>query len=323
MRVTQSMLSSNMLRNLNTSYGEMSKLQGQIQTGSKISKPSDDPVIAVRGMDYRTQLSKVEQYTRNTNEVNSWLDTSDAALDQVGKALIRTKELIVQAANDTNTSEDREKILSEIKQLRLQLQDIGNTKVSGDYVFSGTKTNTALFKEGSKNLPLSYDPTATPSPDSQYADHVGLNNAINVDVFDGIQLQMNTPAKDVFFEMDDFMDKLSSLLADSTKSGKDISDALGSSVDPTISGTTIPALDKVYESVLTKRADIGARMNRLEMMENRLDIQTINVTKQMSNNEDVDYAKAITEMTTAESIHQAALSTGAKIIQQTLVDFIR
>ena len=64
-------------------------------------------------------------------------------------------------------------------------------------------------------------------------------------------------------------------------------------------------------------------MNRLEMMENRLDIQFVNVTKQKSNNEDVDYAEAITQMVTAESIHQAALSTGAKIIQQTLVDFIR
>lgn len=58
-------------------------------------------------------------------------------------------------------------------------------------------------------------------------------------------------------------------------------------------------------------------------MENRLSIREVSVTKQLSNNEDVDYAKAITEMVTSESIHQASLSVGSKIIQQTLVDFIR
>ena len=75
--------------------------------------------------------------------------------------------------------------------------------------------------------------------------------------------------------------------------------------------------------LLDARADVGARMNRVELMMNRLDIQEINVTKQKSLNEDTDYAETITKMTTQESIHQAALSVGAKIIQQTLVDFIR
>lgn len=74
--------------------------------------------------------------------------------------------------------------------------------------------------------------------------------------------------------------------------------------------------------MLEARADVGARQNRVEMMTNRLSLQEINVTKQMSQNEDVDYAEAITQMITYESIHQASLSVGAKIIQQTLVNFL-
>jgi flagellar hook-associated protein 3 FlgL len=323
MRVTQSMLSNNMLRNLNTSYGKMSKLQDQIQSGTKITRPSDDPVIAVRGMAYRTELTKIEQYQRNTNEVNAWLDTSDEALDQVGSGLIRVKELVVQAANDTNTPEDRLKIFEEIKQIRLQMQDLGNTKVSGDYIFSGTKTNTPLFKDGAKNVPTGFDPTVNGPATSTFADHPGMKEAVKVDVFEGIQLQMNTPARDEFFQIDSFLGELELILADPTKSGTDIGNALGGSVGATIGATTIPTLDRVTENILAKRADIGARMNRLEMMENRLDLQFVNVTKQKSNNEDIDYAESITQMVTAESIHQAALSTGAKIIQQTLVDFIR
>lgn len=109
MRVTQSMLSSNMLRNLNNSYSKMGKLQEQLTSGSKINRPSDDPVAAIKGMGYRTDLNKVEQFTRNMNQVNSWIDTTDESLGQVSEALKRVQELVTQAANDTNDSDDREK----------------------------------------------------------------------------------------------------------------------------------------------------------------------------------------------------------------------
>jgi len=79
----------------------------------------------------------------------------------------------------------------------------------------------------------------------------------------------------------------------------------------------------MHNKILEAQADVGARQNRIEMMENRLGIREVSVTKQLRDTESVDYSKAITEMVTNESIHQAALSVGAKIIQQTLVDFIR
>ena len=103
MRVTQSMLSSNMLRNLNNSYGKMSKYQEQLQSGKMVNRPSDDPVVAVKGMGYRVDLDKNAQFQRNIGEANSWLNSTDTAFDQVGEALKRVKELTVQAANDTNT----------------------------------------------------------------------------------------------------------------------------------------------------------------------------------------------------------------------------
>ena len=80
----------------------------------------------------------------------------------------------------------------------------------------------------------------------------------------------------------------------------------------------IGMIDTNMDAVLTQRADIGARQNRVEMMENRLDSQEINAIKQMSENEDIDYEKVITEMITQESIHRAALSVGARIIQPSL-----
>ncbi|MGE7911007.1 flagellar hook-associated protein FlgL [Lysinibacillus xylanilyticus] len=306
MRVTQSMLSSNMLRNLNTSYNKMSKYQDMLDSGSVISRPSDDPVVAVKGMGYRIDLDKNQQYQRNLREANTWLDTTDEALDQVGGALKRVKELIVQAANDTNTADDRQKINAEMQQIKGQLRDIANTKVGENYIFSGTHTNQPLYT----------DETGPQNP----AITTGGQKPIEINVFDGISMNINTQGADLFENIDGFMTQITTLL-ESGASGPEIGDALGLEVSN--GANKIPGLDSIYENTLTLRADVGARQNRVEMMENRLSLQEVNVTKQLSANEDTDYAKTITEMVTQESIHQAALSVGAKIIQQTLVDFIR
>ncbi|MET4560682.1 flagellar hook-associated protein FlgL [Lysinibacillus parviboronicapiens] len=307
MRVTQSMLSNNMLRNLNNSYGKMSKLQDQINSGSKITRPSDDPVIAVKGMGYRRDLAKVEQYSRNMITANSWLDSTDESLNQVGEQMKRVRELVIQAANDTNTPEEREKIKMEIDQIRQQLQDVANTNVAGSYLFSGTNTNQPLFTPaagGGKEI----NPALN-----------GANNSVNIEVYDGIQIQVNTPGKDLFKSIDDLMGKISTVLGDPTKTGAEIGDTLGG----VTSSSTDDDITTMHNKVLEAQADVGARQNRVEIMENRLGIREVNVTKQLRDNESVDYSKAITEMVTHESIHQAALSVGSKIIQQTLVDFIR
>ena len=280
----------------------MSKYQNMLDSGTIISRPSEDPVVAVKGMGYRVELDKNAQYQRNMREANTWLDSTDDALDQAGTALIRVKELLVQAANDTNTSEDRQKINAEIAQIKEQIRDIANTKVGENYIFSGTHTNSPLYVD---NNATTQNPALT----------TGKSGKIEINVFDGISMQINTDGSVLFDEIDKFMQGVKDILADPNATSQDIGNKLGD-------GATTE-LSKLTEELLTVRADVGARQNRIELMENRLSLQEINVTKQMSLNEDTDYAKTITDMTTQESIHQAALSVGAKIIQQTLVDFIR
>ncbi|MER1984455.1 MAG: flagellar hook-associated protein FlgL [Solibacillus sp.] len=314
MRVTQSMLSGNMLRNLNTSYGKMSKLQDQMNSGSKINRPSDDPVIAVKGMGYRVDIDKIEQYKRNISDAHTWLDTTDTSLGQVGDALHRVRELTVQAANDTNTPEERQKISTEIKQLKGQLRDLANTKVGENYIFSGTHTDQPLYTDEVSGINEKIT--------------TGVDGDFKINVFDGVSLKINTNPSELFSQIDGFLGELGMLLDDPATTNDELNDALGktmdsSQVDEDGEVVVIAGLDALLEQTLTVRAEVGARQNRVEMMENRLDTQFVNVTKQMSQNEDTDYAAAITEMATHESIHQAALSVGAKIIQSTLVDFMR
>lgn len=304
MRITQTMLSNNMLRNLNSSYLKMGKLQEQLSSGSKLTKPSDDPVASVKGMGYRTTLAKNEQYTRNMNEVNSWLDTTDSTLSEVNKALQRVKDLVTQAANDTNTPEDREAMQKEVDQLRLQIRDLANTQQGNKYLFSGTATDQPLFANSSATLkdapPLLVDDgTGTPVLG-------GNDNTVDIEIYEGITFQINENARSLFHGIDEMMQQVQQ---DLTRTGSDLSNLIG-----TVSAQT--------DRVLEMQAGVGAKQNRIDVMTDRLSSQKINVTKQISNNEDVEYEDAITQLITEESIHRAALSVGAKIIQPTLVDFL-
>lgn len=300
MRVTQSMISNNMLSNLNKSYAELDKYFNQLNTGKKINRPSDDPVAAMNGMGYRTELSRVEQYQRNTNELHNSFDNSDAALDQVTSALQRVRELAVQASNGTNDDSQLESIAMEVEQIKLDLIDVANTKVNEKYIFNGTETNEA---------PIVVDDKGVIS-DSSFD-----SGKVKIEVSGGTELIANVDGNDIFGELTDdeslfsvvqsFINKL-----DGTNPSGGIDESIGK-------------LDGVIDKVINTRADLGARMNRLELVENRLGQQEIIATSTLSENEDVNYAETITNLITQQSIHRAALSSGAQIIQPTLLDFLR
>ncbi|MBA9026725.1 flagellar hook-associated protein FlgL [Peribacillus huizhouensis] len=301
MRVTQSMLSNNMLRNLSSSYDRLGKLQEQISSQKKFTKPSDDPVSAMMGMTYRTDLGRIEQFTRNIGEAENWIDSTDDALDQATSALQRIRELTVKASNGTYEEKQRESIAAEIKELKDHLITIGDTQIGGKYIFNGQNTNIKPSEsEATKN-----DPINNPNGDIVYG-----SAAIEIEVFSGINIQINTDASSTFGE---------ALKSDG--SIQKIIDALENN-DSNI-GDLLDDIDGTIDSFLTTRSHVGARQNRIELMTERLGQQEIFAKKIMSKNEDIDIEKAIMDLTTQESIHSAALSVGSRVIQPSLIDFLR
>ncbi|URT70526.1 flagellar hook-associated protein FlgL [Cytobacillus firmus] len=286
MRVTQSMLSNNMLRNLSNSYSRMDKLQDQISTQKKFTKPSDDPVAAMMGMNYRTDLNRIQQFTRNIGEVRNWVDSTDDALDKGVLALQRIRELTLRASNGTLEGDQRKAVAEEVKQLKEHLQNIGDTQVGGKYIFNGNQTNVRPSESGFQS------------------------GTIELEVFSGIKIPVNTEGKALFGDM----------LSDDGDIQKLIT-ALETN-DPAV-WDMLESVDKNIDNFLSARALIGAKQNRVELMEDRLSQQEVFSTRILSDNEDIDMEKAIIELTTQESIHRAALSVGARIIQPSLTDFLR
>ncbi|TKH06875.1 flagellar hook-associated protein FlgL [Peribacillus simplex] len=292
MRVTQSMLTNNMLSNLSSSYEKMSKLQEQVSTQKKFSKPSDNPVAAMMGMGYRTNLNQIGQYQSNIAEATNWIDSTDDAITESVSAMQRIRELTVQGSNGTYEGEQLKTITEEIKQLKEHLITLGDTQIGGKYIFNGQDTNVrpSSVKDANGNT-------------------VYGTGDINLEVFSGISLKINTDGSKIF------------------------GDALaaGGSIDQTIEALenggdvsgTLEGLDATINTFLGMQAQVGARQNRIELMTDRLKQQEVFATEILSKNEDVDIEKAIMDLTTQESVHSAALSIGAKIMQPSLLDFLR
>ena len=294
MRITQSMLSNNMLSNLSNNYEKMAQYQDQISSQKKINRPSDDPVVAMKGITYRRNLQEIEQYKRNFSEAYNWMDNSDASLDKVGQALQRMSELVVQASNDTYDESQRESISEEISQLKEHLVEIGNTKVGEKYIFNGTDT---LSK------PINLDATTL---------EVSTNsNPVQLELSKGVYITVNVKPDNVFNK--DLFQDIDSLI-------KELK-------DPNSNGDTLsPFIEKMQShltNVTNTRSNLGAKLNRIELMENRIDQQEIISKEIMSDNEDIDFEKVVTQMMAQESVYRTALSVGARIIQPTLMDFLR
>ncbi|WP_233004503.1 flagellar hook-associated protein FlgL [Exiguobacterium aurantiacum] len=309
MRVTQTMLTQTNLKHLSSSYNKLAQVQEQLISGKRIQRASEDPVVAMQGMRYRTEVREVDQFRRNVSEATSWMDLTDSTLNEVTEAVKRIRELTTQAANDTYESSQRQIIQSEVNQLIEHIGSLANAKSGEKYIYNGTKTDQPLVDMDALKAFLA-DPNG--DVNSIYSDGApAASGKVAFEVSKGITVQVNMQPEtvfgsDVFAGLHDLVSKL----ADPNTTGEVLSNELAD-------------LDVIAQNLITERAELGARANRLELVDNRLQEHEIIAKTIMSDNEDIDIEKVIMELKSHETVHRAALSAGARIIQPTLLDFLR
>ena len=327
MRVTNNMLVNNMVYNLNQNLRALEKLQYQKATGKKFKVPSDDPIGVSKSLKFNTDISKLEQYKRNVSDARSWMIDTEAALDVIGKVLKRAYELTVDAANGTKTTEDLNKIGEEIEQLREELVQVGNTTHADRYIFSGYKTDEKLFdKYGNYNIELIMKDDEKKAEIFEY--NIGVSETVKVNtlggkVFGVAKYDDNLLSPDYTSNIEKYdeanqkdnkpyliavFDELSVALTDNNQD---------------IIQKSITRLQECTEQVLAVRSEVGAKMNRLDLTEKKLDVQIEGTTELLSYNEDVDMAEISMQIAMAQNVYISSLMTGAKVIQPTLVEFLR
>ncbi len=145
MRVTNSMISRNSMKNMNNNKVNVDTLNTQMTTQKKIIRPSDDPIIAIRALRLRSNLSELNQYyERNIPDAQSWFEVTEGALKNMEDILRDIYTKCVDASTDVKTQEDRAAILKDLRSLREQVYAEGNTDCAGRTVFTGFKTNSQL-----------------------------------------------------------------------------------------------------------------------------------------------------------------------------------
>mgnify|MGYP000888645058 CR=1 FL=1 len=303
MRITNNMLINNMMQSLSSNLLRTQKYFNQLATGKKISLPSDDPIVASKALKLRTDVSEIAQYKRNTDDATAWMDITEATMSQMTELVHRMKEITNQAANGTNTDEDLLKIREEASELRSQLISLGNATYAGRYIFSGYKTDMPLLNDdGTYNINVDNS--------EQIRFEIGIGDDININV-PGSDLFNRTIAGATAGGKSEFVDTFDKVISAMESDDKDQLTAL------------LADLDDELGNLLRVRAGLGARMNRVELTANRLEDDNVNFTKLMSKNEDVDIAESIMRLQNEENVYRASLATGARVIQPSLVDFLK
>lgn len=291
MRVTHGMLVDTLLKNLSGNLARMERVYQQITSARRISRPSDDPVGTATVLRLSSAYQEIEQYLTNVEQARTWLDLTDQALTTIGQSLQRVRELIVQAANDTLSADDRQAIWAELTALQEQVATTGNYAHAGQYLFAGSLTQTEPFD-------LSMDPPAYQG-----------NNAPLLRLIDrGVTVEINVPG--------------SVAIVPVLQAIKQARDAVAAN-DTSAIRSSLSAIDAAHTQLLSAQASVGARVNRLDAQRDRLLDAHTSTLRLLSEAGDTDMAEAVTRFSKEELTYRAALQAGARAIQPTLLDYLR
>lgn len=304
MRVTNRMLITNVLTNINNNLQNMGKVQKQMSSGKRVSRPSDDPIVVARVLSFKTALAQQDQYDKNMADARGWLDASETALNMATATLQRARELAVYGANGTMPEASLKALAAEVDQLIDELIQTANTSYGGRFLFGGTTTTSAPFKR-----------EKDPVSGKDLVSYNGNTGSLDWEVAQGVTITVNENGQKIFMEAVNGSQSIFELLFD-------LKDHLEKSEHSEV-GNTIGEFDQAIDHLLNIRATLGAKSKRLEMAQERLFVAKIGLTETMSKLEDIDLAETVMYYKNAENVYQAALATAAMVLQPSLVHYLR
>ncbi len=301
-RISTQNMSYQYLGDLNRALVKQNKLQEQMSSGRTLNRASDDPIRITKSLRLHSALAQNDKYTSNSYEALSFMQSTDDALQTVSSALIRAKEIVVGAANTgTLTSDELKAYGQELYELVGTMVDAANTRVGDRYLFGGQMDH---------NQPFERNPDGTVSffGDNNYISMRLQAGGVNPD-----QDAINVTAADAFGTDLQLFNEIN----DIAKQLKD-----GNVTGTWLSNVALAQIDEHHGRVLRADANLGARMNSFNMMNNMLLGRDTIIQSDISTNEDTDYPKAISDFKVWENVYNASLKVGAKVLPMSLADFI-
>ena len=297
-RVTSQTQMRDAQRNLQTNMANLAKLQEQASSLRAIGRASDDPTAAASAMAVRTEQSAVAQYGRNAENGNNWLSTIEGALDMASSLMNRVRDLTVQGANDgALSSAAKEALAVELEGLKDELITTANTTYVGRTVFAGNSdAGVAVLATVDAAGAWTYQSQAGGSVERR----IGSDSTVRVDADGGT----------VFGSGADSVFALIDTIASELRSGTNV-------------GANLTALDSRMAAMTEQRSVGGARQANLERAQEALMKHGGTLESALAGLEEIDLGQAILDLTLQETTYQAALAVTARVLQPTLMDFLR
>lgn len=292
-RVTQNMMSTRALTSIQGSLTKLSKTQEQLSTGRVLNRPSDSPTDTTSAMRIRSSQADQKQYARNGQDGLGWLGTIDSTLQSMLSQVSRAKDLALQGANGATSSQEvRDALAAEIDQIREGLIANSNTRYLDRPVFGGSTAGGVAYDSNGQ--------------------YVGVDATVNRTVADGVKVKVNVNGPDAFGPAGaNLFDQLATLAAD-LRAGNQAGIEAGIDTMKTAAGRIVSTL-----------SDVGTKYARIEQAVQGAGDADLRLTNQLSEIENVDLVRATVDLQMQEVAYQAALGATARLVQPSLLDFLR
>ncbi|MBB1196429.1 flagellar hook-associated protein FlgL [Curtobacterium flaccumfaciens] len=290
-RVTTQMSMAAASARLQAGAARVAELTDQATTLRAIQKPSDDPVGTASSLQVRKEQAAAAQYSRNANDAAAWLATTDSALSSVYSVLNSVRDLTVQAANSGTMSDtNRDAFVTQFRSLKADLEARANTTYGTRSVFAGSSTAAAA-----------YDPaTGWAAAGTDVSRRIG----------DGTTVRVDTAGTAVFGSGDDSVFAVIDSIVNDLQNGVNVN-------------ARINDVDGALGTVRGAQADVGIRHAAALTAQDSLKSATVSLESRRADIEDVDLAKAVLDLQVQQTNYQAALAVTAKVLQPTLMDYLR
>ena len=292
-RVTQQTMQRSTLANLQLNLSKMSSIQQEMSSGKRISKPSDDPSGTSLALSMRSEQRSYTQFARNIDDGLGWLSAADASMQSAVTQLRRARDLTVQGGSGSLNAAGREALATEIESVRDGLISEANTSFQGRNVFAGTSNSAVAFDSSAG---YAWNGTAAGTVERR----ISPDATVRADA-DGSAVFGNGSTS-VFALLD-------SIAAD-IRAGVDI-------------GSRLTEIDTRMDTMLGELSGVGSRMNRLTTAQGTISQKLQDLQINLSGVEDVDLTSAIVELQSQEVAYKGALGATARVLQPTLMDYLR
>lgn len=324
MRITNASMVRSHLYDTQKNLTNMSKINQQISTGKVINTVSDDPHKAIKIMNMNSEIKYNEKYNYNIDETVGWMNNTDSSLESVGNLLGEIKETILKVGNGTYSQNEMKSLNADMNEKIKQLADTLNSTHGGKYLFGGSSVDDAPITvienpDGSVKLEFSKDKNGQIIPNT---------NDLKADISSGVNIDYNVSVGEIFNITDangnkvnllDEINNLSTLMNDIANGDEQTAQT----AKETLMNDTKGKIDTLFDHVVNQRTTLGVRVNTAEKIKEFNEENIINLKAILSQDQDTDVVEKFIELKSAEMIYQASIQVGAKLIQPSILDYIR